>query len=61
MSGVGVPPGLDDGGFGDVGEAAVWFQTVANEDYEACLGEICDNVENDSINAERYFSRSWPS
>ncbi len=53
MSGVGVPPGLDDGGFDDVGEAAVCFQTMAKAMRR--LGEIRDNVESDSINVDRYL------
>ena len=50
--GVGVPPGLGEGGFGDVGEAAVCFQTMAKTMKR--LGEIRDNVEADSINVEKY-------
>ncbi len=55
MSGgeVRVPPGFDEGGFGDVGEAAVCCQTMAKIMMK-CLGEICDNVEADSINVEGY-------
>ncbi len=52
-SGVGVPPGLDDGGFGDVGEAAVCFQTMARTMRR--LGEFRDNVEADSISVEKYL------
>ena len=52
MSGVGVPPGLDDGGFDDVGEAAVCFQTMAKAMRR--LGEIRDNVEADVINVDKY-------
>ncbi len=53
MNGVGVPPGLADGGFGDVGEAAVCFQTMTN--IMRRLGEIRDNAEYDSINVEKYL------
>ncbi len=50
--GVGVLPGLGEGGFGDVGEAAVCFQPMAKTMKR--LGEIRDNAEADSINVERY-------
>ena len=50
--GVGVPPGLGEGGFGDVGEAAVCFQTMAKTMKR--LWEIRGNVEADSINVEKY-------
>jgi hypothetical protein len=53
MSGVEVPPGLDDGGFDDVGEAAVCFQTMAGTMRR--LGKIRDDVEADSINLEKYL------
>ncbi len=50
--GVGVHPGLGEGVCGDVGEAAVCFQAMAK--VMRRLGEIRDNVEADSINAEKY-------
>ena len=50
--GVGGPPGLSEGGFGEVGEAAVCFQTMAKTMKR--LGEIRDNVEADGINVEKY-------
>ncbi len=50
--GVGVPPGLGEGAFGDVGEAAVCFQTMARTMKR--LGGIRDNVEADGINVEKY-------
>ncbi len=39
-------------GFGDVGEAAVCFQTMA--EFIRRLREIRDNVEADNVNVERY-------
>ncbi len=50
MAGPGGPPGL--GGFGEVGEAAVWLQTIAKT--MKPLGEIRDNVEADSVDVEHY-------
>ena len=50
--GVGVRSGLGEGGLGDVGEAAVCFQTMAKVMHR--LAEIRDNVEADSINIEKY-------
>ncbi len=50
--GVGVPPGLGEGGFGDVGGAAVCFHTMAKTMKR--LGELRDDVEADSITAEKY-------
>ncbi len=52
-NGVGVPPELVEGGFGDVGEAAVRFQKMARAVRR--LGEIRDKVEADSINVEKYL------
>ncbi len=52
VGGVGVPPGLSDGGFGDVGEAAMCFQSMAKTMRR--LGEIRDNVEMDGIKVEKY-------
>ncbi len=53
MSGVGVPPGLDEGCSGDVVEATVCLQTMTMTMKRS--GEIRDNVEADSINLEKYL------
>ncbi len=50
--GVGVPPGLVTGGFGDVGQATVWFSRM--QAGMERLTQIEDNVENDQLNIERY-------
>ncbi len=49
--GVGVLERLGEGGFVDVGEVAVCFQTMAKT--MKSFGGIRDNVEADSINAEK--------
>ncbi len=49
---VGGPPGLSEGGFGGVGEAAVCFQTMAQTMKH--MREIIDNVEAHSINVEKH-------
>ena len=51
--GVGVPPGLAEGGFEDVGEASMFFQRLAEAMKR--LGRIRDNVETDSINVDKYL------
>ncbi len=53
MSEVGAPPGFDDGGFGDVGEAAVCFQSMGK--IMRRLVEIRDNVKNDSLGVEKHL------
>ncbi len=51
--GVGIPRGLAEGGFGDVGEANMCSQRMARAMKR--LGDIRDNVEGDSINMEKYL------
>jgi hypothetical protein len=48
---LGGPPGRG-GGFGSVGEANEFYETLANAIKR--MTEIRDNVEGDSMNTERY-------
>ena len=49
--GVGVPPGLATGGFGDVGQARVCF-TRMSAGMERLM-QIEEKVENDQLNIEK--------
>ncbi len=52
-NGLGLPPGLGEEGFGDVGEAIECFQRMAKTMER--LGDLRGNVEANSINVEKYL------
>ncbi len=52
MARVGTPPGLGEGGFGDVDQAKVNFGKMVWGMVR--LKEIVDNVEGDKLNREKY-------
>ncbi len=51
MSGVGVPPGVSGGAFGDVGEAGMCFNDVAAG--MEILKQIEESVEHDAVNTDK--------